>query len=150
MKYFWVVLVAGLTVSACGGQSESGPTEVQPTTTTATVPDVNTPYYSVHDIRSAVAEGGFVCSDWEVHVDDEFATETASCAGVLVFGIYENAALIAEHRKSRNDLTTSRSDMAYDLVGPNWTVTCEDRQDLCEALLPLLGGEIVVSDLTEE
>jgi hypothetical protein len=99
-----------------------------------------------------VEKGGFVCSGWAVLLGDEFESESksASCAGVLVFTVYENAARIVEQLELRNDAMAIVIDVAYDLVGPNWSVACEDRKDLCEALLSLLGGEIIVSDLTEE
>ena len=158
MRYWWVVLAAGLIVSACGGQIDSDSIEAQSpaatasqeVTTTVQLPGVNTRYDFVTDIRSAVEKGGFVCSDWEFRPSDDFTTESASCAGVLVFAVYENATLIVEHLELENSSMAIVSDVAYDLVGPNWSVTCQDRKDLCEALLPLLGGEIIVSDLTEE
>lgn len=156
MRSLWVVLTLGLIVSACSGQNESGSTEAQPpaagrqVTTTVQLPGVNTQYDYVDQIRSTVEEGGFVCAAWAVRPDDEFTTESASCVGVLAFAIHDSPALIVEHLELQHSLMAIDSDVAYDLVGPNWSVTCQDRKDLCEALLTLLGGEIIVSDLAEE
>ena len=153
MKYLWVVLTLSLIVSACGGQAESGSTATQPpgadreVTNTVQLPGVNTQYDSVDHIRSAVEEGGFVCAAWAVRPGDDFTTEGASCVGVLAFAVYDSPSLIVEHLEHHYSLMAIDSDVAYDLVGPNWSVTCQDRKDLCEVLLTLLGGEIIVSDL---
>ena len=156
MRFSWAVLLVSLVVSACGVEVEPEPNEVpkrqttsaQGMTTTVAPPAANNWYDSVFDIRSAIEEGGFVCSAWEVNNDDDDGiwSESASCAGVLVFAVYENGELLAEDRELGHDQANGSGVLTYDLVGANWFVTCEDRQDLCEALQPYLGGEIVVSN----
>ena len=137
MRYLWLGFVLSLTLSACGGQAEPRSTESQPpgsgrqVTTTVSLPGVDTEYDSVDHIRSKVEEGGFVCAAWEARPGDDFALESASCVGVLEFAVYDNPALIVEHLGHQNSLLVIDSDVVYDLVGPNWSVTCQDRQDIC-------------------
>lgn len=155
MNYLRVAVMLSLTVSACGGQAASDSTEAHPpaagreVTTTMHQPGVDTQYDSVDHIRWAVEDGGFVCAAWTLRPGDDHALENATCVGVLQFAVYDNPALIAEHLELQKSLITIDSDEAYDLVGANWSVTCQDRKDLCEALLPLLGGELIVSDLAK-
>ena len=142
-----VVACVGLGVTACSSDEAGAPdTQAPPTTTTTEItttteaPGVDTVYESVDDIRTAVEAGGFVCAEWEVHSSsgDFGESENASCVGVLVFTVYESGTPAL-------DVAGSADGPAHYLVGPNWSVTCEDRRDICGSLLPLVGGEVVTA-----
>lgn len=103
----------------------------------------------MYDIRVAVEEGGFSCDPWVVRGGNDFDIESADCtdqAVFAVFAVYDNASLIKEQRDVRLGLIFAIYDRVFNLTSPNWNVYCGEHRDICEQLLPLLGGEVIISE----
>lgn len=113
-------------------------------TTTRVAVAINTRYESVYDIRVAVEESGFQCSDWEVVSEPIGAVERATCTSAVVFSIYADASQARSSIDIARDLIVSLGRDSVFLVGPNWSVNCSDDLVRCEEFLTALGGELDV------
>lgn len=118
-----------LMVAACGGGGA----------------DVNTRYESVFDMREIVEDAGITCDTWEVIGDVINAVERAECTRTVVFSIHESAS---QARAAVDDVAAVSTGLldrrSGHLIGPNWSMNCGDDVELCERLLPALGGELDV------
>lgn len=141
------IVLAAFSLSACT-IPESEPSDKEPTTE-APVKKVkvekNAQYDLPDDIVDAAESGGFRCGERTDQTSlNYFITE---CENGGYFTAYLNGADRDEWLDGNATYGTLDDGKTFDvLVGPNWTVQCDDDTDTCTDLRRILGGKPALSE----
>lgn len=118
-------------------------TTVSPTPTPTLVSAVE--YGSLADLKEAAVTAGYSCPQWDQDDQVTLAAESGSCSDADVFATYVTDSdlqdQIDQYKENNEMLEESGIDASTILVGPNWTVSGDEKP--VQALRKGIGGKIL-------
>jgi hypothetical protein len=132
-------------LGACGGGSDEGggaPDGQPAATPTPTASELGT-VSSVTEVRDALVDAGYVCSNWDQSNVVDLAAESGSCDDDSVLSTYASAGDLQAQLDSNRDMDKlfeeNGVELTPNLVGPNWIVNAPGADKYADAL----GGTVV-------